>query len=325
MPPTQPSRTKKAKTGQASTKPSAQPRPHSPSAFEKAAHDLRHSPSDFPNVSARWLLGAASITLLGALVCGWLALCILYWQGSWQLLYHPKAAITRTPASAGLAYEPIRFAVTETGIPQLSGWWMPNPSSRFTVLYLHGADGNLSDTVDTLSALHRAGLSVFAFDYRGYGQSRPGHPSETQLLQDADWALTWLTQTRHIPAGSIVVDGSALGANLAAELAATHGELAGVILDQPATDATATIFNDPRSRLVPARLLVRDRYDLAAAARSLRIPSLWIFAKSTVTPSTPFPAEYQAVPSAKAAVWLNAPAESDPDFAASMRRWLDGL
>jgi len=286
---------------------------------------MRHSPQAFPNVSARWLLIAVAITLVGITACAWLSLCLLYWQGSWQLLYHPKAAITRTPASAGLAYEPIRFAVTETGIPQLTGWWIPAEGSRFTVLYLHGADGNLSDCVDALAALHRANLTVFAIDYRGYGQSQPGHPSEKQLRQDTEWALTWLSQTRHIPPNKIVVYGTSLGVNLAVELAAGHSELAGVILDQPVTDAVAPVFNDPRSRLVPAHWLVKDRYDLTTAASSLHTPSLWLFAKSVVTPSTQAPPAYQAVAGTKASVWLSTPTQADPNFAESLRQWLDNL
>ena len=286
---------------------------------------MRHSPGAFPNVSARWLLGAIAVTLLGIAFCAWLALCLLYWQGSWQLLYHPQAAITRTPASAGLAYEPIRFAVTETGIPQLTGWWIPAESSRLTVLYLHGSDGNLSDCVDSLAALHRAGLTVFAIDYRGYGQSQPGHPSEKQLRQDAEWALTWLTQIRQIPIQGIVVYGSGLGANLAADVAADHGALPGVILDQPLQQPTASIFNDPRSRLVPARWLVKDRYDLTSAASSLHTPSLWLFAKSVVTPSTQTPSAYQAVAAKKTSIWLSTPTYTDPDFARSLRQWLDDL
>src|SRR5271154_2695056 len=147
MPSSKPPRSKTKRTAKA---PAARPA----SAFEKAMHEMRHSPSAFPNVSARWLLKALAVTLGAIMLLAWLTLCLLYWQGSWQLLYHPKAAITRTPASAGLNYEPVRFATTETGATQLTGWWIPNQDARFTVLYLHGADGNLSDTVDTLTALH---------------------------------------------------------------------------------------------------------------------------------------------------------------------------
>ena len=297
-----------------------------PSAFEKAMHDMQHQPpTAFPNVSPLWLLKAASFALLAALALAWLALCLLYWQGSWQLLYHPKTEITRTPASAGLAFETINFAATETGVTQLTGWWIPAPNATRTILYLHGADGNLSATVDTLAALHAQNLAIFAIDYRGYGKSLPmqsaGRPNERQLCQDAEWALTWLTLTRNIPAKSIVVFGSGLGANLAAELAADHSELAGVILDQPSADPLAPVFNDPRSRLVPARRLVKDRYDLTAAARSLRIPSLWLL------PSGPevTPPAYNAVEIQKTLAWLKPPILSDPHFSETIHRWLDDL
>jgi len=85
-----------------------------------------------PLVSGRWLLSAVGITLAGAALCGWLALCLLFWQGSWQLLYHPQAAVEKTPASAGLAFSPVAFAATDEGEPRLKGWWIPAaPGSQY--------------------------------------------------------------------------------------------------------------------------------------------------------------------------------------------------
>ena len=321
MSPTKPSRPKRAQ----SSSTQAHRSQRSPSAFERAMQDLHQKPGEFPNISARWLLGAAGIVLLAAAVLAWFALCLLYWQGSWQLLYHPRTAILRTPASLGLTYEPVRFAATETGATQLTGWWLPGADARFTVLYLHGADGNLSDTVDTLAALHNAGLAVFAIDYRGYGQSRPSRPSEKQFRQDAEWALSWLTVTSHIPAKTIVVYGSNLGANLAAEFAADHSELAGVILEQPLQNAMIPVLNDSRSRLVPAHWLVSDRYDLNSASATLRIPSLWLITQPSANLPADPPAAYQAVASKKTGLWLKPPIQADPNFAASLHRWLDDL
>jgi uncharacterized protein len=281
--------------------------------------------SAFSDVSARWLAGAAAVALLAAGLCAWLTLCLLYWQGSWQLLYHPKAAITRTPASIGLPYETERFAATETGETRLTGWWVPAEGARFTVLYLHGADGNLSDTVDAIAALHRVGLAVFAIDYRGYGQSAAARPSEALLREDAESALRWLTESRKTSLPEILLFGSGLGANLAAEVGAAHGALAGVVLDEPLADAMTAVFGDARSRLVPARWLVRDRYDLNAAASVLRMPSLWIFAQSAQGKPASFTAAYETAQAKKAAVWLNAPVMADPHFGESFERWLDEL
>lgn len=231
-------------------------------------------------VSGRWLLAALGITISAAVLCAWLALGVLFWQGSWQLLYHPSATVTGTPANAGLAFDPVAFAVTDAGVPQLKGWWIPaaqgSPLERLTVIYLHGSDGNLGDTEDALAQLHSAGVNVFAFDYRGYGQSEFVRPSEAHWRQDAESAIDYLEGTRHIHSGAIVLDGEGLGANLALEVAAAHPELAGVVVDAPLSDPTAAIFSDARARIVPARLLVRDRYDLEATAKAVRVPVLWI-------------------------------------------------
>jgi pimeloyl-ACP methyl ester carboxylesterase len=300
-----------------------------PSAFDRAIDELRQHPNAFPTISPRWLAAAAAIAILAALTCAWLTLCLLYWQGSWQLLYHPKAAISSTPAALGIPYEPIHFAVTETGTTQLTGWWLPDPQAKRTVLLLHGADGNLSDALDTIAQLHRQHLSIFAIDYRGYGQSLPAKPTEQSLHQDAEWALSWLTITRGLPAETILVYGAGLGANLAAELAsepaAVHSQLAGVILDQPSDQIMAPVFHDPRSHIVPAHWLVKDRYDLTAAATKLQIPSLWLFAELKPGQIPPAKQSFDNAPSQKSSAWLKPPIATDPHFAETLRRWLDDL
>jgi len=192
--------------------PTSQPAAPPASALEQAWANLR-APSEHPTVSARWLAMAAGLAVLGAAVCAWGALCLLFWQGSWQLLYHPVAAVTRTPASVGLAFDAVGFATTEAGETRLKGWWIPaGADARYTVLYLHGQDGNLGDTVDELATLHAAGVNVLAFDYRGYGQSQFARPSEARWREDAEWALHYLTGTRQAAAGSVVVMGSKPGA-----------------------------------------------------------------------------------------------------------------
>ena len=299
------------------------------SAFEQAWETLRHPTEPPPTVSARWLISAAGIAILAAGLCAWGVLCLLFWQGSWQLLYHPVSAITRTPASVGIAFDPVAFATTDSGESRLKGWWIPAtadaPFSRLTVLYLHGQDGNLSGTVDTLAQLHAAGVNVLAFDYRGYGQSRFEHPSEARLREDAEWALAYLIGTRHVAASSIVVEGRSLGANLALEVAAAHPELAGVVLEEPLIDPAGAIFNDPRSRMVPAHALVSDRYELNAPATSLRIPSLWILSTERNRDWAIDRDPLQRVTSAKRVVWLVPAKHEQKDFQDALQRWFNEI
>lgn len=277
-----------------------------------------------PTVSGRWLLTALVVALVAAGVCAWGTLCILFWQGSWQLLYHPASAVTRTPASANLTFESVGFATDASGEPQLRGWWIPAAGqARYTAIYLHGAQGNLGDTVDELGRLHSLGLNVFAFDYRGYGQSHFVHPSEARWREDADSAIRYLTGTRHMAPGSVILVGEDLGANLALEAAAAHADLGGVVVENPLESPTNAIFNDPRSHLVPARLLVSDRWETDSAASNVLIPSLWFYWSANGTePGTP--AAYQRTPARKMLVWLAKPDEAK-QFDAAMSRWLDQL
>lgn len=305
--------------------------PRKPPSTSKAEARDERSREKAPLVSGRWLLFALCATLAAACFCGWVGLCLLFWQGSWQLLYHPAAVVTRTPASAGMAFDPVAFAVTDTGVPRLRGWWIPAPQqsslARFTVIYLHGQDGNLSDSVDALVRLHGVGVNVLAFDYRGYGSSQFARPSEAHLRQDANWAVEYLTGTRQIDAGSIVLNGTGLGANLALEVAAEHSELAGVVVDSPLDNPANAIFGDSRARLVPARLLVRDRYDIDAAAGALRAPLLWLDRADAANRSgtTQVPETYKRVAAKKMLVWLNPAEDMNKEAADALSRWLDGL
>jgi hypothetical protein len=282
-------------------------------------------------VSGRWLLGAVALTIGAAVFCAWCALCLLFWQGSWQLLYHPAAAVTRTPASAGLAFDAVGFAATDAGTPRLAGWWIAAaPDAKFarlTVLFLHGQDGNLGDTVEALARLHAAGVNVLAIDYRGYGQSQFVRPSEARWREDAEWAIEYLTGTRHVAPGAIVLDGTGLGANLALEEAAAHPEFAGVIVESPLADPMNAIFSDARARMVPARLLARDRYDLDAAAADVRVPVLWLAwdAGSSAALLPKQPAAYEKIAGRKMLVWLSPSADLNKQVADALARWLDAL
>ncbi len=269
------------------------------------------------------------LTLIAAVFCAWGTLCLLFWQGSWQLLYHPTRVVGRTPASLGIPFDPLRFAATDTGALRLAGWWIPAAPgarfSRFTVLYLHGQKGDIGDAIDALGRLHAAGVNVLAFDYRGYGESEFARPSEKRWRQDAEWALEYLTGTRHLAPGAIVLEGEGLGANLALEVAAAHSELAGVILESPLANPMKPIFGDPRAALVPAHLLARDHYGLNAPAAKLRIPSLWIYDAAGPEASGQTTEAYQKVTTQKSLVWLPRSPNAGKVYQNSLAGWLEGL
>jgi uncharacterized protein len=271
-------------------------------------------------VSGRWLLSALAISIPGAAFCTWGVFCLLFWQGSWQLLYHPTSTVARNPSNIGLAYDAVSFASSDTGVPQVQGWWIPSPSAHYTALYLHDQAGNLGDTLNVLAELHASGLDILAFDYRGYGQSKFVRPSEITWRQDATSAFDYLTGTRHIDSHSIVIVGSGLGANLALAIAAAHPDAAGVVLQAPIDAPANAIFNDARATLVPARLLVRDRFDLNAPVAALRVPSLWLINQGSTAQAALDPI-YEKVKAPK----MRALVSADETTAQPLKSWLTNL
>ena len=216
-------------------------------------------------------------------------MCLLFYQGQWQLIFHPSRSITATPATQGMRFDDIRFDYTETGVAQLDGWWIPAPPAALrpsqTVLYLHDASGSLSDTLTHIEVLHSLNANVFAIDYRGFGLSMNTHPSETNVYEDADAAFNYLTNVRNVTPGSIVIYGNGVGAIVAAETARRHPGCAGLVIETPAPPALALIERDPRTRLLPVRLLFQDRLELLPKLNGMKSPILFLGSRNETQPS----------------------------------------
>jgi fermentation-respiration switch protein FrsA (DUF1100 family) len=122
---------------------------------------------------------------------------------------------------------------------KLFGWYVEQPVPGATLLWCHGNAGNMSHRLDNLQALYRLGLSVFLFDYRGYGRSQ-GRPSEEGLYLDAVGAHDYLSRVRRIRAERMVIFGRSLGAAVAGTLAVQR-PAAGLLLEScfPSIEAVA--------------------------------------------------------------------------------------
>jgi pimeloyl-ACP methyl ester carboxylesterase len=248
---------------------SSQPTPPSPLAQQ------------LPLVSARWLIACLVAIFGGGLALVYLTMCFLFWQGQWQILFHPSRV--DQAVSASFSIEDVRFGPNEAGQPQLDGWFVAS-AGRYagkTILYLHDTSaGSLSAAATELDTLHRIGINIFAFDYRGFGKSAGAHPSEKLATEDTEAAWQYLVNTRHIPPASIVIYGQGLGASLAAEAAARHPDAAGVVLDSPSPTALQLLKTDPRSHGLPVSLLAHDRFDPSPALQALKQSKLFLLPDS---------------------------------------------
>ena len=168
-------------------------------------------------------------------------------------------------------------APTNPPLPQLTGWWLPSdPGGRyahFTILFFPDGNGSLADSIPTLASLHNLGINIFAFDYRGYGQSAAARPSQQKMTSDADAAWQYLTTTRAISAQQIIPYGMGVGVSFATRVASQNAVPA-LILDSPRADLLNVAIRDPRATLVPVRLLFHDHFPLAEPLSTLHTPKL---------------------------------------------------
>jgi fermentation-respiration switch protein FrsA (DUF1100 family) len=195
-------------------------------------------------------------------------------------VFHPEPWVERDWARASrLPLEDVWFSA-EDGT-RLFGWYVAARRPSAVMLWCHGNAGNIIHRLENLMALYDTGLSVFLFDYRGYGRSE-GTPSEQGLYQDARAAYEYLTDVRRIDPAQLVVFGRSLGASVAGQIAGER-KIAGLILESafPSVAAMAkSQFNG-----LPAHWLLSSRFPLIERMKSIHVPLLMIHGdQDTIVP-----------------------------------------
>jgi pimeloyl-ACP methyl ester carboxylesterase len=165
------------------------------------------------------------------------------------------ATVTSCTAGDGVPVHALEFA---SGAPR-------------TVVYFHGNGEVVGDDVWFARELVRHGFDVVLVEYRGYGSSRGGHPSESGLYADAA-AILDLLAASGIGRDRIILWGMSLGTGVAAEMA-VRGRGGALVLVAPYTSIL-----DMASRFVPflpVRWIMRDdRFETLAKAPGIEVPTL---------------------------------------------------
>jgi hypothetical protein len=215
-----------------------------------------------------WWRTLGSLAGLGAVFYAGLTLVLYLLQE--RLIYFPTYTWEATPAEIGLPFEEV-WLETADGV-KLSGWFVPAPQPRGTVLFFHGNAGNISHRLGSLELFHRLGLNTFILDYRGYGRSE-GRPSEAGTYLDAGAAWRYLVETRGVPPAEIIIFGESLGGAVAAWTAETYTPGGLILL------ASFTSIPDMGAQaypFLPVRLLSRLQYNTLERMPHLNCPVLII-------------------------------------------------
>jgi uncharacterized protein len=203
-----------------------------------------------------------------ALVIAYLALALVAFFGQRSVMYPvPPGAITPRAPGATL------LRLVGPGGEPVHALYLPAPTGGTTLVHFHGNGEQLADVAGLVQAFGHEGLGVMAVEYPGYGLSRDGVTSEANVHAAAERALDHLQGSLGVSRDHTVLLGQSLGTGVAAEMA-LRGRGARLVLISPYTSMV-----DMAQRvawMLPARWLVRDRYDTAAKAPRITLPTLII-------------------------------------------------
>lgn len=271
---------------------------------------------------AEGLVSAMSILVRVALVAAAAWLFVRWFE--WRSVYVPSRAMAGDPSAVGLAFEDVQFMTEDARL--LHGWWIPHEQARGTILYCHGNAGNISGRVSLCHDLHRLGVNVFIFDYRGYGRSK-GWPTEQGTYRDARAAYE-VVRARYGDAEDppVIVYGASLGGAIACQLALDKPVRALVV---ESSFPSAVDVGEVLYPWLPVRAISRFRYDAARRAAQVRAPKL--FASSRNDTLIPFELGrrlYDEAAPPKEFVELRGPHEeaaweTTPEYGRALARFVD--
>ncbi len=308
---------------------------------------------DYPEVvSGRWLVKAMLATLAAAGIALYCTVCLLFYQGQWQFVFSPQGAARKGTAqssveaianASGLPISNQKFDYTEEGVARLDGWWIPASStvdrphpypaqssglSSMVVLFCPDGRSVLPENVAALRAFHALGVAVFAFDYRGFGASRKGHPSQQKAYEDGAAALQYLVSTRHVDQKHIVIYGAELGAAVAAHVAQQSHQIAGVVLENPQPSLAPQVKREQHIHALPMWLIFTDRFDISGIVPTLKMPKLILSSSARPEYADGAAAVYNDAGAPKEEVRVatgGASLYTQPSWQKAMRKFLAGI
>ncbi|MBP0017590.1 MAG: alpha/beta hydrolase [Cyanobacteria bacterium SBLK] len=217
---------------------------------------------------------------------------LLKWQN--RFVFVPSSELKKNPHDFNLDYEEIWISVGEENesrssdrsergqntLDKIHGWWIPSPNrdrrNEKTILFFHGNAFNIGANLKQTVVFHRLGLSVLMIDYRGYGKSKGQFPTESQVYEDAQIALDYLTEQKNISHREIIIYGHSLGGAIAIELATKNPDLAALIIQGSFTSLREMVDHDKIYNIFPVDLLLNHYFDSINKIVELQMPLLFV-------------------------------------------------
>lgn len=239
------------------------------------------------------------------------------------LMFPRGSSVWCTPEDAGWSFEEVRLPVSGH---ETHGWFIPAAGdAQGVVLFSHGNGGTIADRIESIAIFRDAlGYDVLIYDYGGYGLST-GKPSEQRCYADIQACWEWLTKTRGIAPGGIVLFGRSLGGAVAADWAAKLEEE-----DQPqaliieSSFTSAPEVGQSAYPIFPVRRLLRHKFDTASKLDAIECPILVVHSpEDDIVPYRFGRALYEKAPEPKR--FLKIRGSHNQGFLDSGTDYIDGL
>ncbi|MDB5870617.1 MAG: hypothetical protein JWQ07_59 [Ramlibacter sp.] len=225
----------------------------------------------------RLLLAAATAVVLLTVGCGTLD----ERQRAW--IFQPSDRSWGGTAELARDMESIwvDFDSKVTGQPaRLHGLWLASAqhaSDGPVMLYLHGARWNVEGSAPRIRRMQELGFSVLAIDYRGFGKSTPGLPSEDMAYEDARAAWDWMAAK--YPQRPRYIFGHSLGGAVAIDLAANVEDERGTIVEGTFT-SIADVAGSMKWGWLPVGPLITQRFESVKKVARIGSPLLVVHGDS---------------------------------------------
>ena len=198
-------------------------------------------------------------------------------QRSWIFQPSDRTWSGGTAAAEGMTEVSIDFKAKDDGQSvRLNALWLAadksgKASDAPILLYLHGARYNVTGSAPRVRRMQELGFSVLAIDYRGFGKSTPGLPSEASAAEDARAAWDWLAEK--YPDRPRYIFGHSLGGPIAIGLAAEVSDERGTIVEGTFT-SIADVVSTSQWGWMPVSLLITQRFEAVRKVGKIGSPLL---------------------------------------------------
>jgi pimeloyl-ACP methyl ester carboxylesterase len=177
----------------------------------------------------RWLIGIVLALVAGALgfVFGFVPYFLAGFFTVRNFQMPDKENEGLTPAAFDVPFEDVSFPARDA--VSLSGWWVPAPQAKGTVILVHGLNRSRIEMVRKTPFLHRLGWNAVLFDLRRHGKS--GGTLRSLGFHERDDVLGALDLAERRGPGPVVVWGVSFGAAASVLAAAEEPLIAAVVCD----------------------------------------------------------------------------------------------